>query len=147
MYLLFLPITESVSIQFSFSHGVEPFSIDIPGYFYNGQEWKRFSTKVPVLYIFVPLAMIEIVNRRWGAWQSGFMGSSPLSLPLPYNTIGLQCSKSLSEYFNTSSNGTEVVWRSGKVFVLFNTKRSNPLLQYTGSHYMLECTFFGDVDL
>ena len=82
---------------------------------YNGQEWKRFSTKVPVLYIFVPLAMIEIVNRRWGAWQSGFMGSSPLSPPLPYNTIDLQCSKTLSEYFNTSSNGTEVVWRSGKV--------------------------------
>ena len=49
---------------------------------YNGQEWKRFPTKVPVLYIFVPLAMIEIVNRRWGAWQSGFMGSSPPSPPL-----------------------------------------------------------------
>ena len=73
------------------------------------------NVSLPVLYIFVPLAMIEIVNRRWGAWQSGFMGSSPLSPPFPYNTIGLQCSKTLSEYFNTSSNGTEVVWRSGKV--------------------------------
>ena len=40
------------------------------------------NVSLPVLYIFVPLAMIEIVNRRWGAWQSGFMGSSPPSPPL-----------------------------------------------------------------
>ena len=40
MYLLLLPITESVSIQFSFSHGVEPFSIDILRHIVE-----RFSTR------------------------------------------------------------------------------------------------------